>query len=370
MSAPRRTLTAPHARAPVSLARIQAIRLLALVPVLVVAIINTGHQYMSAIGSLDAGGGVNDGDWRDGVVQSLGLDHSDPGLVDVLAAGLVHVVPVLVIALLVGSVCEQMFTAYRRRRRESGLLVIVVLMTLMMPPAVSLVHLAIGVAFAMVLGRGIFGGEGKTFLSPAVVGAAVMLISFPTALTGHPVWSGIAGYGGTRAFAVFHLEGHEGLASAGIGWWQAFFGNLQGMMGTTSLLAVGLGAALLIVTRIASWRLMLGQLLGLALTATLTGLLGSGQGIATLAWHWHLVLGSFAFGAVFLATDPASAASTNAGRWAQGIVVGALVVVIRVANPAHPDGVVLAILMGSILAPLIDHVVIWFNVKQRARGYG
>lgn len=370
MNAPRRTLTAPHARAPVSLARIQAIRLLALVPVLFVAIINTGHQYLSAIGTLDAAIGKEDGDWRDGLVQSLGLDHSDPGILDVLVAGLIHVVPVIVIALLVGSVCEQMFTAYRRRRRESGLLVIVVLMTLMMPPGVSLVHLTVGMAFAMVLGRGIFGGEGKTFLNPVVVGAAVMLISFPTALTGHPVWSGIAGYGGTRAFAVFHHESHDGLASAGIDWWQAFFGNLQGMMGTTSLLAISLGGILLIATRIASWRLMLAQLLGLALAATLFNLLGSGQGIATLPWHWHLVLGSFAFGAVFLATDPASAASTNAGRWAQGIIVGALVVTIRVANPAHPDGVLLAILMGSILAPLIDHIVIWFNVRQRARGYG
>jgi Na+-transporting NADH:ubiquinone oxidoreductase subunit B len=124
------------------------------------------------------------------------------------------------------------------------------------------------------------------------------------------------------------------------------------------------------VTRIASWRLIVGQLLGLALAVTLFDQFGDEQGIATLAWHWHLVLGSFAFGAVFLTTDAASAASTNAGRWTQGLIVGALIVTMRVANPAHPDGVILAILMGSILAPLIDHVVIWFNVKQRARGYG
>jgi len=243
-------------------------------------------------------------------------------------------------------------------------------MTLLMPPGVSLAHLAVGMSFAIVFGKCIFGGEGKTFVNPALVGAVVMLISFPTALTGHPLWSGIAGYGGTRAFALYHQLGNDGLASAGIDWWGAFFGNLQGMMGTTSLLAIGLGGAMLIVTRIASWRLILGQLLGLMLVVTLFNLFGSEQGITTLAWYWHVVLGSFAFGAVFLATDPASSASTNAGRWVQGLIVGALVVMMRVANPAHPDGVILAVLMGSILAPLIDHVVIWFNVKQRARGYG
>ncbi len=197
-----------------------------------------------------------------------------------------------------------------------------------------------------------------------------MLISFPTALTGHPLWTGIAGYGGTRALALYHREGNDGLASAGIDWWGAFLGDLQGMMGTTSLLAIGLGGAVLIATRVASWRLILGQLLGLMLVVTLGDLFAGEPGIATLPWHWHVVLGSFAFGAVFLATDPASSASTNAGRWVQGLVVGALVVMMRVVNPAHPDGVILAFLMGSILAPLIDHVVIWFNVKQRARGDG
>jgi Na+-transporting NADH:ubiquinone oxidoreductase subunit B len=358
---------APHARAPMSLARIQSIRLLALVPVLIAAIINTGHQYLSALSSL---GGMDDGDWRDHIVRSLGLDYSDPALLDVLVAGLVHVLPVLGMALIVGGVWEQLFAIYRRRQRESGLLIIAVLVTLLMPPGVSLVHLAVGMSFAIVFGKGIFGGEGKTFLNPAVVGAAVMLISFPTALTGHPAWTGIAGYGGTRTLALYHNEGSDGLASIGIDWWGAFLGNLQGMMGTTSLLAIGLGGVILMVTRIASWRLILGQLLGLVLVVVLCNTFGGDQGIATLEWHWHVVLGSFAFGAVFLATDPASSASTNAGRWAQGLIVGALVVMIRVANPAHPDGVILAILMGSVLAPLIDHVVIWFNVKQRARGYG
>lgn len=363
-----RTSTAPHVRARLSLGRIQAIRLIALAPVLFAAIVNTGYQYLSAV---SANGGIDAGEWRDQVSQGyLGLDYGEPGWIDVLAAGLLHVLPVLVVALVVGGVWEQAFAWGRQRGRDSGLLVIAVLMTLLMPPAVSMLHLAIGMSFAIVFGKAIFGGEGKTFLNPAVVGAAVILISFPTALTDHPMWSGITGYAGTPAFALYHASGGEGLADAGIDWWNAFLGNVQGLMGTTSVLAIGLGAVVLLVTRVASWRLVLGQFLGLVAVATLYNVLGDDDGMTTLPWHWHLVLGGFAFGAVFLATDPASSASTNAGRWVQGLVVGALVVLIRVANPGHPDGVILAVLMGTILAPLIDQVVIWTNVRRRANGHG
>lgn len=150
---------APHARAPISLARIQTIRLIALAPVLIAAVINTGYQYLSALSAI---GGLGSGDWRDRVVRSLGLDYSDPTIFAVLAAGLVHLLPVLAMALLVGGVWEQLFASYRRRQRESGLLVIAVLMTLLMPPGVSLVHLAVGMSFGMVFGKCIFGGEGKT----------------------------------------------------------------------------------------------------------------------------------------------------------------------------------------------------------------
>jgi Na+-transporting NADH:ubiquinone oxidoreductase subunit B len=140
-------------------------------------------------------------------------------------------------------------------------------------------------------------------------------------------------------------------------------------MGTTSMLAVLLGATVLLASRIASWRLILGQILGLAAVATMFNVL-MGGGVSALPWVWHLVLGSFAFSAVFVATDPASSASTDAGRWIQGLIVGALVVTIRVANPAHPDGVVAAVLLGSVLAPLIDHIVIWLNVRRRAWRHG
>ncbi|MDH3639173.1 MAG: RnfABCDGE type electron transport complex subunit D [Gammaproteobacteria bacterium] len=359
----RITSGAPHVRAVTSLARIQAMRALAIVPVLIAAILNTGYQYLVA---LDVAGGDGAHDWRDRAVVSFGIDVSDPIVVDVIVAGLVHVLPVLGVALLTGLVWERVFATQRQRRLESGVFVIALIFTLLMPPAVSLIHVVFGMSFATVFGKHVFGGEGKTFLNPALVGAAVMQISFPAALTGHPLWTGIAGYAGTRAFANYHQQAPDGFAWMGIDWWGSFVGNVPGMMGTTSVLAVVLGGAILLLTRIASWRLIGGQLLGMIFMATLVNGLAGAAGVATLAWYWHLVLGSFAFGAVFVATDPASSASTNAGRWIQGFVAGALVVIIRVANPAHPDGVIAALLLASILAPLIDHIAIWFNVRRRA----
>ena len=338
-------------------------RALAIAPVLIAAILNTGYQYLIA---LDVAGEQGVPDWRDRAVATLGVDVTDPSNLDVIVAGLVHVLPVLGVALLSGLAWERVFVTYRRRQFERGVLVIALIFTLLMPPAVSLLHVVFGMSFAIIFGRNVFGGEGRTFLNPALLGVAVMQISFPAALTGHALWTGIAGYAGTRTFAIYQQQGEDGLLWAGIDWWGAFVGSVPGMMGTTSVLAVVLGGFILVLTRIASWRLIVGQLLGLIFVATLANGLAGAAGVATLAWYWHIVLGSFAFGAVFVATDSASSASTDAGRWVQGFVAGALVVIIRVANPAHPDGVIAALLLASILAPLIDHIVIWFNVRQRA----
>jgi Na+-transporting NADH:ubiquinone oxidoreductase subunit B len=366
MSATALTRVAPHVRAITSLTRIQAIQSLALLPVLVAAVLNTGYQYLLA---LDAAGGEAAFDWRDHWVRKLGVDTLGPSAFDVVTTGLVHVLPVLALAIFVAAFWEWIFVHYRRRAWQSGVLLTAMVFTLLMPPAVSLVHVVVALSFAVIFAKYVFGGEGTTFLNPALVGVAIMQISFPGALTSHPLWTEVAGYAGTRALAVYDSEGVEGLAWFGFEWPNAFVGTTQGLMGTTSVLAVLLGGLLLLASRIASWRLILGQVLGLVAVATACNVLGGGQMLA-LPWHGHLVLGSFAFCAVFVATDPASSASINAGRWVQGLVVGALVVTIRVANPAHPDGVIAAVLLGSVLAPLIDHVVVWVNIKRRAWRHG
>ncbi len=343
--------------------RIHVLRLLAIIPVVIAAIANTGYQYLVA---LDVSNGQGAGDWRDGAVQSLGIDYVERGVYDIIAAGLIHVLPVFVIAFLAAGVWERIFAAGRQRRFDFGIVYTALLFTMLMPPGVTFFHIIFAMSFAIVFAKAIFGGEGKSFLNPALVGAAILQVSFPTALTDHPIWSSINGYAGTRMFTSYHQEGAGGLVWAGVDWWSAFVGNAPGLIGTTSVLAVIIGGVVLIYGSIASWRLLAGQVIGVVLVATLCNMIGGG--ILDLSWYWHVVLGGFAFGAVFIATDPASSAATNVGRWVQGLLIGALIVFLRVVNPSHPDGVIPILLLASMLAPLIDHVVMWFNIRRRARG--
>lgn len=303
-------------------------------------------------------------DWRNSFAQFFSVESVDPGIYDIIVAGLIHVMPVFVIALLAAGFWERLFTNIRKRSFDIGVIYTALVFTLLMPPGVSLFHTLFGMSFAIIFAQGIFGGEGRSFLNPALVGVAVVQITFPSALTNHPLWTELNGFTGIRHFVTYHQQG----VFSDFTWWDAFLGNTQGLMGTTSVLAVLLGAAVFVVARIASWRLLAGMLIGVILVATICNWLGGD--ILDLSWHWHVVLGSFGFAAVFIATDPSSSASTNNGRWIQGILTGALVVLLRVVNPSHPDSVIPVLLLMSMSAPLIDHIVIWFNIRRRASGHG
>lgn len=348
-----------------SIGRIRSLRMLAILPVLVAAIINTGYQYMLAV---QANAGEVAGDWRDSLVQFFNIDFSNPGGAGIIIAGLVHVIPVFAIALLAAGFCERLFADKRNRTFDKGILYTALLFTLLMPPGVAVFHIIFGMAFAIIVAQGIFGGEGRAFLNPALVGAAIVQISFPAALTAHPLWTGLNGYAGSKELALYHQQNMEGLVGTGFDWWQAFLGNSQGLIGSTSVLAVLLGAIVLLYARIASWRLLAGQLLGVIFMASLFNLLGGG--IRDLPWYGHLLMGSYAFAVVFIATDPSSSAATNAGRWAQGLLLGILLVLMRVLNDSHPDSVVPVLLLVSMTAPLIDHIVIWFNIRRRRLNHG
>ena len=344
--------------------RIHKLQLLSLLPVSIAAVFNTGYQYLAALAlNPDM---ATDG-LRSSIVRGLGASYQDPGFYDLLAAGLAHMVPILLVALITGGVWERIIADQRKRPLESGYLVIALLFTLLLPGAAPFSHVVFGMSFAILVGKGIFGGEGKTFLSPALLAIAIVQISFPSAAGLHPLWQGLAGYGGSEAIALYHRGGEAALASADISLWSAFIGITPGAMGTTSVFAIALGAGLLLFTRIIAWRLLLAQIIGLVVTATLFNILGSGSGASAMPANWHLLLGSFAFGAVYLACDPVASSCTNPGRWIQGLFIGALVVLIRVINPTHPDAVIVVILLASILAPLIDYVVISVNVRTRAR---
>jgi len=319
-------------------------------PVLVAAVINTGYQYLSAFDKSLEG-------WREGFIEFFGADPLNAGVYDILVAGLIHVLPVFAMAAVTAGFCERIFSAYRQRPIDPGIIYTALLFTLLMPPGTGVIPVVFGMTFAMVFAHGVFGGEGKSFLNPALVAVAVVQITFPAALTDHSVWTSLNGYAGTRDFAVFHEQGVD------LDIWQTFLGNRQGLMGTTSILAILLGFAFMLYARIISWRVPAGMLAGLVVMTLICNMIGGG--ILDMPWYSHVMLGSFAFAAVFIATDPSSSSATNPGRWAQGILAGVLLVFMRVVNPSHPDSVVPVLLLVSMTAPLIDHIVIWFNIRRR-----
>lgn len=359
------TRCAPHARDTLSLKGIMDRLLLALVPCVLAGLYNTGHQANLAAARL---GPAAPPDWRGDVLAALGIGRDPASVSDSFWLGLLYVAPILAVAAIVAGLWEQAFGRLRGRDPAPGLFVTALVFTLILPPAAPLWQIAMGISFGVVVGKEIFGGTGKNFLNPALAGLVFLYLAYPDEMAGDPIWTGLGGYGGTTIFGTAAAVGMNAVAQADITWARAFLGQTQGMIGQTSTLACLLGAAILIATGVASWRIMAGVVIGTVATVLLFNALGRGAGpIFGVPWYWHLTLGGFAFGAVFLATDPASAAATDAGRWAYGLLIGFVIVLIRVANPVHPDGVMLAILLGNIFAPLIDYGVIWANMRRRAR---
>ena len=347
---------APHVRGPMSAAAVARWRLYALIPVMVSAILNVGQQFAFAF----YGARPTVDGWRGAVIDWAGLDVSaNVGIGTFAVVGLLHVVPIFAVAYLAGMFWEGLFAHFRKRHRQPGLLFTALLFTALMPPAAPLWHVAFAMSFAVVFAQEVFGGHGKTFLPPALVGAAVLQVSFPSALAGHPIWTTMIGYNGTSAFALFAGGGHEALTQAGIDAFGALVGNVQSTIGTSGVLAAIIGGLVLLWGRVANWRAPLGVAVGVIAAAALSNW---GDGL-DLAWFWHLVLGGAVFSAMFLSTDPAGSSSTNPGRWLQGILAGVMVVLIRVYNPGHPDGIVPAFLFAAIMAPLIDAAIVRLQVR-------
>ena len=340
------------------------LQLWALAPVSIAALFNVGYQYLAALANSPA---IELDDIRSRIAQGLGASYENPGIYDLLSAGLAHLGPTLAVALLTGGLWERSIAERRKRPFELNFIPVSILFTLLLPASVPLAHVVFGMSFAILVGKGIFGGEGKTFLSPALLGIAIMQVSFPGVSSSHPLWNGLVGYSGSDAIALYYRGGEAALAAAGINPWSAFVGYIPGPAGTTSILAILAGAVILLGTRLIAWRLLSAQLLGLVLCASFFVWLDSSSTGYTLSPAWHLLLGSFAFGAVYLACDPVASCCTNPGRWIQGLLIGALVVLIREINPTHPDAVIPVLLLASIIAPLIDHVVVALNIRQRAR---
>lgn len=358
------TRAAPHVRDGIDLKRVMITVWLAAFPAMFYGMYNLGFQANTALAS---GGGELVG-WRAVLIDAF-AGHDPQSLWDCLWYGAVFFVPIYLVTFVVGGFWEVLFATIRGHEINEGFFVTSILFALTCPPAIPLWMVALGISFGVVIGKEIFGGTGKNFLNPALTGRAFLFFAYPAAMSGDSVWTAVDGFTGATALSVAAADGMAAV-QAQMSWLDAFFGRMQGSVGEVSTLAVALGGTLLLVMRIASWRIVLGVMVGMMGLSTLFNLVGSdGNPMFGMPWYWHLVLGGFAFGMFFMATDPVSAAMTETGKFWFGVLVGVMVVLIRVVNPAFPEGMMLAILFANLFAPLIDYVVVQANIKRRlARG--
>ncbi|MDP1702747.1 MAG: NADH:ubiquinone reductase (Na(+)-transporting) subunit B [Aestuariivirga sp.] len=362
---PAMTWSAPHVRDAISVRTAMIVFMVSLIPPTVMAVYNTGYQANLAMERLGVGAAPG---WRGQLIDLLGNGYDVSTPVAAVVHGAVYFLPALLVVIAAAAIWTWLFAMGRGRRMGPGVFGIALVVTLMLPPTMPLWLAALGMSFGIVLGREIFGGFGRNVLNPAVVALAFLHVAYPVEMMADWVWVPVEGYAGATPLELARQGGLATLAKTGVTWMDAFLGNIPGGFGETSALAAVIGAALLLWTGLASWRVIAGIVLGAVATAMAFGVGGDGNAsIFALPWAWHLVLGSVAFGAVYMASDPVTAAATDTGRWIYGLLIGVLAIIIRVAGPAHAEGMVFAVLLGNIFAPAIDHAVMWANIRRRAR---
>ncbi|MFL3655406.1 MAG: NADH:ubiquinone reductase (Na(+)-transporting) subunit B [Halioglobus sp.] len=353
------TKSTAHVRDGIDLKRIMITVWLATFPAMFYGMYNVGFQAMEYMPD----GFALEG-WRGSMVEMFG-GYDGSSIWNCLWYGALFFVPIYAVTFLVGISWEFLFAIKRGHEVNEGFFVTSVLFALICPPDVPLWQVALGISFGVVVAKEIFGGTGKNFLNPALAARAFLYFAYPVQLSGDDVWVAVDGVTAATPLALIASGGIEMLQQQWT-WTQAFVGAIPGSIGETSTLAISLGMALLLVTRIASYRVILGVFLGMVVFSGLLNAIGSDNNPAfATPWYWHLVTGGFAFGMVFMATEPVSGAMTNSGKWAYGVLIGVMTVLIRVVNPAFPEGIMLAILFSNLFAPLIDHFVVQANIKRR-----
>ena len=342
---PNRTEAGAHIRDDFDSKRMMVTVILALIPCTLVGIYNIGLQRLLAMGV-------------------------EPAFAPALVQGLIRFLPILIVTYAVGLGWEFLFAVVRRHEVSEGFLVSGFLVALIVPPSIPLWQLAVATTFGVIIGKEIFGGTGMNIFNPALVVRAFLFFAYPAQISGDRVWVALDGYAAASPLAVV-AEGAQMpivdmLAAQGVTWWNSFIGLIPGSIGETSTLAILLGIGLLLITGVGSWRIMLSMLAGGVLMAGILNLAAPHPGhFLALPIHYHLTLGGFAFGLAFMATDPVSAAATDTGKLIYGFLCGVLSILVRILNPAFPEGVMLAILFMNMFAPLIDHFVVRSNIKKR-----
>ena len=341
------TLRGSHVRDSVDLKRVMILVVIALIPAALFGMWNTGCQHNLATGT-------------------------DPGFWGTFFFGFLKVVPLYIVSYLVGLGIEFGFAQIRNEEVNEGYLVTGFLIPLIVPADLPLWMLALAVAFAVVFGKEVFGGTGMNFLNPALLARAFLFFSYPSAMSGSEVWvafrhgeQAVDGFSGATPLSYL-ADGPKALAALnghGFDAWNMFAGTIPGSVGETSVIAILLGAVLLLWTGVASWKVMVSSVAG----ALCIGWLGTAFGVTDVPAWMQLVMGGFAFGTVFMATDPVTSAQTETGKWIYGFLVGALCITVRLFNPGYAEGMMLAILLMNCFAPLIDHIVTSSAIRRRAK---
>ena len=357
------TRTTAHVRDGIDLKRMMITVWLCTFPAMFFGMWNVGYQANSILAQNPDLLATQDG-LRMAVIGMLaGFDPTS--VWDNLIHGATWFVPIYAVTFIVGGFWEVLFATVRRHEVNEGFFVTSVLFALIVPPSIPLWQVALGISFGVVIGKEVFGGTGKNFLNPALTGRAFLFFAYPAQISGDAVWTAVDGFAGATALSVAQTGG-VAMLEEGLSWMQAFIGTMHGSIGETSTLAIFIGGAVLLMTKIASWRIVAGVMIGMVGLSLLFNAIGSETNpMFAVPWYWHMVTGGFAFGLIFMATDPVSASMTNVGKWIFGALIGVMVVLIRVVNPAFPEGMMLAILFANLCAPLIDHFVVQANIKRR-----
>ncbi len=371
-SPPDVTRASSHVRDAIDLKRMMIMVVIALIPCVLFAMYNTGFQANNAI----AHGALALANWQTSLYQALGLGFDPTSILACMIHGAIYFLPVYLVTMIVGGHAEVVFAIARKHEINEGFLVTGLLFPLTLPPTIPLWQVALGILFGVIIGKEVFGGTGMNVLNPALVARAFLFFAYPGQISGDQPW--IAA--NMAPLVADGLSGATALAQAAVdtpammsswSWWDAFVGVIPGSMGETSTLCCLIGAAILILTRVGSWRTMLGTTIGTFAMASLLNAIGSEtNSMFGLPPIWHFVLGGWAFGMVFMATDPVSSAFTAWGKLLYGFGIGVLVVLVRVINPAYPEGMMLAILFMNMFAPLIDYFIVSANIKRRTALYG
>ncbi|MEK8097479.1 NADH:ubiquinone reductase (Na(+)-transporting) subunit B [Morganella morganii] len=367
-----------HVRDSIDLKRLMILVWLSVFPAMFWGMYNVGNQAMPVLLDMYSGAELQQviaGDWHYRLAELIGVSFTqDAGWVSKMLFGAVYFLPIYGVIFIVGGFWEVLFAMIRGHEINEGFFITSILLALIVPPTLPLWQAALAVTFGVVVAKEIFGGTGRNFLNPALAGRAFLFFAYPAQISGDTVWTAADGFSGATPLSQWAVGGEHQLVNTmtnqPISWMDAFIGNVPGSIGEVSTLMILIGGAVILFARIASLRIVAGVMVGMIAMSAVFNMIGSDTNpLFAMPWYWHLVLGGFAFGMIFMATDLVSASFTDKGKWAYGILIGVMCVLIRVANPAYPEGMMLAILFANLFAPLFDYLVVQANIKRRkARG--